>query len=114
MHPDHILILTFNLVTSDDGKFNNIMELAAVIALIAFIGIMALGTLVSLLFSIATGFKQSSYLALFATLLSCGLYWFGDALAAIVSRNSIGQPSNTVSALYWAFWVFERFPLFTF
>jgi hypothetical protein len=73
-----------------------------------------LATLLSLLVSVFRLFKNSKRFAVSAVLFSCALFWMGDFAIATVSRNSIGTPSKQVAALYYAFWVVERLPLFTF
>lgn len=59
-------------------------------------------------------FKESTWFAISAVSLSCALFWLGDFGIAVVSKNSIGTPGTQIQALYYAYWVVERIPLFTF
>jgi hypothetical protein len=70
--------------------------------------------LINIFVCIFSKFKKTSPFAISAVLLSCGLFWFGDFGMAIVSRSTIGTPSDQVRVLYWTYWVVERIPLFTF
>ncbi|KAI9779439.1 MAG: hypothetical protein M1839_007404 [Geoglossum umbratile] len=45
---------------------------------------------------------------------SCANFLAGDYAVAVLTGNTIGIPSDAVSKLYYAYWVFERVPFFTF
>ncbi|CAO2656528.1 Nn.00g053310.m01.CDS01 [Neocucurbitaria sp. VM-36] len=98
----------------EDGKTGTIFKSIVLIVLLAWIGLTGLATLLTFLASVFTWFKDPLLFAVSAIFLSCALFWLGDFGIALVSKNSIGTPSNQIKALYYTFWVVERLPLFTF
>src|SRR5437868_5631687 len=58
--------------------------------------------------------KTLHVLAVAGLLCSCAYFLCGDYAVAVLTGNTIGTPRKKVAALYWAFWIFERVPLFTF
>ena len=102
------------VVGNEDGRIGNIFKSIGFLALLAWIGLTGLATLLNFVISVFSLFKESRLFALSAVLFSCALFWLGDFAIATVSKNSIGTPSKQVAGLYYAFWVVERIPLFTF
>jgi hypothetical protein len=101
-------------VEDSDGRVGSLFGSAIFIVLIVWIGLTGFATLINIFVCIFSKFKKASPFAISAVLLSCGLFWFGDFGMAIVSRSTIGTPSDQVRVLYWTYWVVERIPLFTF
>lgn len=103
-------------VEDEDGRVGSLIGSAIFIVLLVYIGLTGLATLINMLVCIFCLFKQPAPFgfAVAAILLSCGLYWFGDFGMAIVTRNTIGTPSDRIKVLYYTYWVVERIPLFTF
>jgi hypothetical protein len=101
-------------VEDSDGRVGSLFGSAIFIVLIVWIGLTGFATLINIFVCIFSKFKKTSPFAISAVLLSCGLFWFGDFCMAIVSRSTIGTPSDQVRVLYWTYWVVERIPLFTF
>jgi Ca2+/Na+ antiporter len=103
-------------VEDEDGRVGSLIGSAIFIVLLVYIGLTGLATLINMLVCIFRLFKQPAPFgfAVAAILFSCGLYWFGDFGMAIVTRNTIGTPSDRIKVLYYTYWVVERIPLFTF
>ena len=102
------------VVKDEDSKLGSIQGSIGLILLLLWLGLTGLATLLSFLVCVFSLFKESSPFALSVVVFSCALFWLGDWGIAVVSKNSIGTPSEQIQALYYTYWIVERIPLFTF
>ncbi|KAH7080531.1 hypothetical protein BKA63DRAFT_488282 [Paraphoma chrysanthemicola] len=98
----------------EDGRTGTILKSITFLVLLALLGLSGFATLVTFLGAVFTLFRESRYFAMSAVVLTCALFWLGDFAIALVNKNTIGTPSQRIAPMYYAFWVVERMPLFTF